>query len=318
MNFQQLRSVREAARRDFNLTEVAQALHTSQPGVSRQIRELEEELGVELFVRVGKRLTGMTAPGAHVLPIIERLLTEADNLKRAGDDFAQQNRGRLTIATTHVQARYTLPGAVHDFRARYGNVVLHLHQGSPAHVAQLLRSAEADIGIATDVLTHYDDLVVLPCYRWTYVAVVPSGHPLADGRPLTLEGLAEHPLITYDSGYTGRAHIDEAFRQRDLTPNFTILAMNTDVIKTYVEMGLGVGIVAAMAYDDARDPPLVALDARHLFEANTTHLAIRRGAYLRDFAYAFIETFAPPLTRAVVMQAQDAARDGHSCVTAAG
>jgi LysR family cys regulon transcriptional activator len=306
MNFQQLRSAREAARHEFNLTEVAQALHTSQPGVSRQIRELEEELGVDLFVRACKRLTGLTQPGREVLPIIERLLLEADNLLRASEDFAKQGNGTLTIVTTHAQARYSLPDAVQDFRARFGGVVLHLHQGSPAHVAQMLRSGEADIGIATDVLTQFDDLVALPCYRWTYSVVVPRGHPLAAIAPLTLEALAGFPLITYDRGYTGRAHIDDAFRQRNLTPSFTILAMNADVIKTYVEMGMGVGIVATMAYDEARDAGLVALDARHLFGSNTTHLAIRRGVLLRDFGYAFIETFAPTLVRQVVVSAQAA------------
>lgn len=300
MNFQQLRSVREAVRCEFNLTEVAHRLHTSQPGVSRQIRELEDELGVRIFARAGKRLLGLTEPGQKVLPIVERLLLDCDNLKRAGADFAQEGTGTLTIATTHAQARYALPTVVRDFRAAHPGVMLRIHQGPPQHVGRMLIEGEADIGIATDVLTHFDELLAMPSYRWTYSAVVLPGHPLADGQPLTLQRLAEHPLITYDAGYTGRAHIDEAFRAAGLNPSFVILAMNADVIKTYVELGMGVGIVATMAHDDARDTTLVSLDGGHLFEPNVTHVAVRRGAYLREYAYGFIELFAPPLTRQVV------------------
>lgn len=307
MNFQQLRSVRETIRQRFNLTEVAEVLHTSQPGVSRQIRELEDELGVEIFVRVGKRLTGLTPPGEAVLPIVERLLLEADNLRRAGADFAEQHRGTLTIAATHTQARYALPLAVRDFRARHPEVVLHLQQGSPAQVAQLLRSGEADLGIATEALADCDDLVALPCYRWTHAVIVPAGHELAEaharGEVLTLERLAQFPLITYEPGYTGRGHIDEAFRRQGLTLNLVLVAMDADVIKTYVELGLGVGIVASLAYDEARDTGLRAIDARHLFATNMTRIGLRRGAWLRSYAYDFIETFAAPLTRAVVEQA---------------
>jgi len=303
MNFQQLRSVREAVRRGFSLTEVAHALHTSQPGVSRQIRELEEELGIEIFVRAGKRLVGLTPPGRTVLPIVERLLLEAENLKRAGEGFAQEDRGELTIVTTHVQARYRLPPSVQAFRADFPRVVVHLHQGSPDNVAQRLLAGDADIGIATDVLPRYDNLVVLPCYHWNYRVLVPHGHPLAEG-VLTLQRLAAFPLVTYDGVYAGRAHIDHAFEAAGLTPDFTILAMNADVIKTYVELGVGVGIVAEMAYEPARDMALQALDASRLFAPNTTHIAVRRGAFLREYAYAFIQTFAPALTRAVVRAAQ--------------
>lgn len=303
MNFQQLRSVREAQRRGFNLTEVAQALHTSQPGVSRQIRELEEELGIELFVRAGKRLTGLTEPGAHVLPVIERLLLEADNLRRAADDFASAGSGRLRIAATHSQARYALPPAVRDFRAHHPDVSLHLQQGSPQQIARLLLDGEADVGIATEALAHYPELVALPCYRWTHAVVVPPGHPLLDG-PLTLTRLAQFPIVTYEPGYTGRSHIDAAFDAAQLTPQIVLSAMDADVIKTYVELGLGVGIVAAIAFDEERDRHLRALDARHLFEDNMTRLAVRRSAYLRDYVYEFIRTFASPLTR----EAVDAAR----------
>jgi len=304
MNFQQLRSVREAQRRGFNLTEVAQALHTSQPGVSRQIRELEDELGIELFVRVGKRLTGLTEPGEQVLPVIERLLQEAENLKRASDDFASAGSGRLRIAATHSQARYALPPAVRDFRAHHPDVSLHLQQGSPQQIARLLLDGEADVGIATEALAQYPELVALPCYRWTHAVVVPPGHPLLDGQPLTLARLAQFPIITYEPGYTGRSHIDEAFAAAQIAPHIVLSAMDADVIKTYVELGLGVGIVASIAFDDERDRHLRALDARHLFADNMTRLAVRRSAYLRDYIYAFIQTFAPPLDRAAV----DAAR----------
>jgi LysR family cys regulon transcriptional activator len=315
MNFQQLRSVREAQRRGFNLTEVAHALHTSQPGVSRQIRELEEELGIELFVRVGKRLTGLTEPGEQVLPVIERLLQEADNLKRAADDFARAGSGRLRIAATHSQARYALPPAVRDFRAHHPDVSLHLQQGSPQQIARLLLDGEADVGIATEALAQYPELVALPCYRWTHSVVVPPGHPLLDG-PLTLAHLAQFPIVTYENGYTGRSHIDDAFAAAQLTPHVVLSAMDADVIKTYVELGLGVGIVAAIAFDEERDRHLRAIDARHLFADNMTRLAVRRSAYLRDYVYAFIQTFASPLKREVVdaarhevPPAQDAARE---------
>lgn len=305
MNFQQLRSVREAQRRGFNLTEVAQALHTSQPGVSRQIRELEEELGIELFVRVGKRLTGLTEPGEQVLPIVERLLQEAENLKRAADDFASAGSGRLRIAATHSQARYALPPAVRDFRAHHPDVSLHLQQGSPQQIARLLLDGEADVGIATEALAQYPELVALPCYRWTHAVVVPPDHPLlVSGEPLTLARLAQFPIITYEPGYTGRSHIDEAFAAAQLTPHIVLSAMDADVIKTYVELGLGVGIVASIAFDEERDRHLRALDARHLFEDNMTRLAVRRSAFLRDYIYEFIQTFASPLRREVV----DAAR----------
>lgn len=304
MNFQQLRAVREAVRCGFNLTDVAGVLHTSQPGISRQIRELEDELGVDIFVRAGKRLTRLTPPGEAVLPIVERLLLEADNLKRVGDDFNAQSTGRLSIAATHSQARYALPTVVRDFREMYPNVSLLLHQGSPKQVAEMLLSGEADIGVATEALAHYEPLVALPCYRWTHSVVVPPGHELLDvSGPITLEQLAKHPIITYEAGYTGRAHIDDAFTKAGLHPDIVLSAMDADVIKTYVELGMGVGIVASIAFDAERDRTLRALDARHLFEVNLTRLAIRRGTWLRGYVYAFIEAFAPTLSRAVVERA---------------
>jgi LysR family cys regulon transcriptional activator len=309
VNFQQLRAVREAIHQGFNLTLVAQALNTSQPGVSRQIRELEQELGVDLFVRAGKRLTGLTPPGEMVLPIIERLLREADNLKRAGDDFASQDRGTLTIAATHSQARYALPAAVRDFSAAHPQVALHLHQGTPRQVAELLLSGEADIGVATEALADYSELLALPCYQWTHKVIVPKGHALAveteAGQPLTLQRLADYPIITYEPGYTGRRHIDEAFKQRGLAVNLVLSAMDADVIKTYVELGMGVGIIAAMAYDEERDLKLSAIEARHLFATNMTRVGLRRGSFLRSYVYDFIQTFAPPLTPQVVRRALD-------------
>ena len=304
MNFQQLRAVRETARSGFNLTEVAGVLHASHPGISRQIRELEEELGVEIFVRAGKRLTGLTPPGEAVLPIVERLLLDAENLKRVGADFSAQDTGRLSIAATHSQARYALPMVVRDFRRMYPRVTLHLHQGSPRQVAEMLLSGEADLGVASEALSDYAQLLALPCYRWTHSIVVPPGHDLL-GLPglVSLTELARFPIITYELGYTGRTRIDEAFTGAGLTPDIVLSAMDADVLKTYVELGMGVGIVASIAFDGERDRTLRALDARHLFDVNLTQLAIRRGTWLRGYVHAFIESFAPTLTRAVVERA---------------
>jgi LysR family cys regulon transcriptional activator len=305
-----LRSVREAVRQGFNLTVVADVLHTSQPGVSRQIRELEDELGIEIFERAGKRLTGLTPPGATLLPIVERLLQEADNLRHAGAEYASQDRGTLTIAATHSQARYALPLAVRDFARSHPEVELRLHQGSPRQVAELLLSGEADIGVATEALAGYGGLVALPCYQWTHTVIVPPAHPLAEdarqGAPLTLARLAQFPIVTYEPGYTGRSHIDEAFSRQGLAIKLVLSAMDADVIKTYVELGMGVGIIAAIAYDEQRDSQLAAIDARHLFASNMTRMGVRRGAFLRSYVYAFIATFASPLTRQVVEQAMAA------------
>jgi LysR family cys regulon transcriptional activator len=301
MNFQQLRAVRETTRSGFNLTYVAGILHASQPGVSRQIRELEEELGIEIFVRAGKRLTGLTPPGEALLPIVERLLLEADNMKQVGAEFRALASGTLSIAATHSQARYALPTVVRDFRQVYPEVTLNLHQGSPRQVAEMLLNGEADIGVATEALADYPHLVALPCYRWTHSIVVPPGHPLLEiaGR-VTLEQLSRYPIITYEAGYTGRAHIDEAFARVGLRASVVLSAMDADVIKTYVELGMGVGIVASIAFEAERDRTLRALDAGHLFEVNLTRLAVRRGAWLRGYVYAFIESFAPTLTRRAV------------------
>ena len=299
MNFQQLRSVREAVRQDFNLTDVSESLHTSQPGVSRQIRELEEEVGVDIFVRSGKRLIGLTPPGELILPLVEQILQCADNIRHAGAEYADSRTGVLSIAATHSQARYALPPVIKEFRQRYPDVVLHL-QGSPKQVSEMLLEGEADIGVATEAVADYPGLVNLPCYRWSHSIIVPQGHPLERQDAVTLSQLSRHPIITYGRGYTGRAHIDEAFARAGITPDIVMTAMDADVIKTYVELELGVGIVAAVAWDPERDTRLRAIDARHLFEINLTRLAIRRGAWLRGYAYHFIELFVPTLTRDVV------------------
>lgn len=303
MNFQQLRSIRETARRGYNLTEVANALFTSQPGVSRQIRELEDELGVVIFERNGKRLTGMTEPGKGILKIIDRLLVEAENLQQASLDYAGQNSGTLTIAATHTQARYALPKVVQSFRNDFPDVRIALQQSTPDHIAEWVLSGKADIGIATEGLSQFPDLVSFPCYRWTHLIVVPDGHPLLAHSPIRLEDLAAFPLITYDVGFTGRGHIDAAFAQAGVKTDIVLTAMDSDVIKQYVSLGMGVGIVASMAFDHGRDKGLRAVEASHLFAPNVTRLAVRRGAYLREYAYRFISQFAPEVTRAEVEKA---------------
>jgi len=298
MNFQQLRSIREAARRGFNLTEVANVLFTSQPGVSRQIRELEEELGVDIFERNGKRLTGLTEPGKDILRIIERLLLEAENLRHASREYAGEKSGTLTIATTHTQARYSLPQVVQAFRASFPGVRIALQQSAPEHIAEWVISGKADIGIATEGLSRFEDLVSFPCYSWNHVIVVPQEHPLASLESVSLQDLAAHPLITYDIGFTGRSHIDDAFKKAEIETDIVLTAMDSDVIQQYVSLGLGVGIVASMAVEHNRAPGLRALDAGHLFAPNVTRLAVRRGAYLRSYTYEFILQFAPALKRA--------------------
>ncbi len=301
MNFQQLRSIREACRCGYNLTEVANVLYTSQPGVSRQIREVEEELGVDIFERNGKRLTGLTEPGKGILPIIERLLLEAENLRQAGNDYSDQARGTLAIATTHTQARYVLPKVVQQFRLAFPEVRIALQQSAPEHIAEWVLSGKADIGIATEGLSAFKDLVSFPCYEWNHVVVVPDGHPLLAHAELSLEDLAQYPLITYDVGFTGRGHIDDAFRRAGLRTDIVLTAMDSDVIQQYVSLGLGVGLVASMAIESGnenqRAQGLRTISASHLFQSNVTRLAVRRGAYLRAYTYDFIQKFAPNLDR---------------------
>ncbi len=306
MNFQQLRSIRETARRGYNLTEVANALFTSQPGVSRQIRELEDELGVIIFERNGKRLTGLTEPGKGILKIIDKLLVEAENLQQASQDYAGQSSGTLTIAATHTQARYALPKVVQSFRVDFPDVRIALQQSTPDHIADWVLSGKADIGIATEGLSQFPDLVSFPCYRWSHLIVVPDGHPLLNQSPIRLEDLAAFPLITYDVGFTGRAHIDAAFAAVGVKTDIVLTAMDSDVIKQYVSLGLGVGIVASMAFDHGRDKGLRAVEASHLFAPNVTRLAVRRGAYLREYAYRFIAQFVPELKREEIEKAVNA------------
>jgi LysR family cys regulon transcriptional activator len=303
MNFQQLRSVRETVRRGFNLTEVANALFTSQPGVSRQIRELEEELGVDIFERNGKRLTGLTEPGKNVLPIIERLLLEAANLQQAGDEYSGLKSGTLSVATTHTQARYVLPKIVQAFRLAFPDVRVALQQSAPEHIAEWVLSGKADIGIATEGLAQFDGLASFPCYQWHHTVVVPDGHPLLSEKQLTLASLSKWPLITYDQGFTGRSHIDDAFRAEELDTDIVLTAMDSDVIQQYVALGMGVGIVASMAIGPSFNQSLKEIQASHLFAPNTTRVAVRRGAYLRAYTLEFILQLAPELKRADILAA---------------
>jgi LysR family cys regulon transcriptional activator len=300
MNFQQLRYVRETVRRGLNLTEAANALHTSQPGVSKQIRELEKELGLDIFVRRGKRITSLTEPGTAVLAIIERVLQEAENLKRAARDFSDRDAGALTIATTHTQARYALPRVVGEFKRRYPRVHLTLQQGNPLQLAEMVQAGAADIAIATEALDDFPGLLALPGYTWNHCVVVPPRHALLKTGRLTLEALAQYPIVTYDTAFAGRTHIDAAFAARGLAVDVVLSAIDADVIKTYVELGLGVGIIAAMAFDAQRDLKLRAIESSHLFRSNTTRVAIKRGSLLRTYAYEFIELFAPALNRKLI------------------
>ncbi|NMM38139.1 MAG: CysB family HTH-type transcriptional regulator [Glaciimonas sp.] len=303
MNFQQLRSIRETARHGYNLTEVASELCTSQPGVSRQIRELEDELGADIFGRNGKRLTGLTEPGKGILKIIERLLIEAENLQRAGQEYSGQTSGTLTVAATHTQARYVLPEVVQTFRVAFPDVRIALQQSAPEHIAEWVLSGKTDIGIATEGLNQFPDLVSFPCYSWSHLILVPNGHPLLAQTNVGLNDLATYPLITYDSGFTGRSHIDDAFNNAGVSTNIVLTAMDSDVIKQYVTLGMGVGLLAAMAFDPERDQGLQAIKASHLFAPNVTRLAVRRGTYLRSYAYDFIMEFAPDLQRADIERA---------------
>lgn len=300
MKLQQLRYLTEIARRGLNVSEAAEALHTSQPGVSKQIRALEEELGVEVFVRHGKRLVSVTEPGKAVIAIAERILAEASNLKRAGEEFANDKVGTLTIAATHTQARYALPKAVAAFKRRYPQVELRIHQGNPTQICDQVAAGEADLCVATEMIDRYPELVSLPVYQWNRCVVVPPKHELLKRKPLSLEALARYPIVTYDFAFANRSLVQKAFESRGLAPHIVLSAQDSDVIKTYVELGLGVGILAKMAFDPARDRALRAIDAGHLFESSTTRLGIKRGAYLRRYAYHFIETFAPRLPRALV------------------
>ncbi|WP_427912107.1 CysB family HTH-type transcriptional regulator [Ramlibacter sp. MMS24-I3-19] len=304
MNLHQFRFVQEAARRNLNLTEAAKALHTSQPGVSKAIIELEEELGVEIFARHGKRLKRITEPGQHVLRSIELIMREVGNLKRIGEQFSAQDSGTLSIATTHTQARYVLPPAVARLREVYPKVNISLHQGSPDQVARMLIDEIAEIGIATESLSEYQELVTLPCYEWQHVLVMPQGHPLAAKERITLEDLAAEPIITYHPSFTGRTRIDSAFAQRKLQPRIALEAIDSDVIKTYVRLGLGVGIVAEMAVrDEGQNADLAARPLGALLGQNIARVAFKRGAYLRNFVFRFAELLSDRLDRNLIARA---------------
>jgi LysR family cys regulon transcriptional activator len=304
MNLHQFRFVQEAARRNLNLTETAKALFTSQPGVSKAILELEEELGVDIFSRHGKRLRRITEPGQQVLASIEIILREVNNLKRIGEEYSRQDSGTFSIATTHTQARYVLPAPVAQLRRQMPNLRVSLHQGSPDQVAKMLIDESADLGLATESLAQIPELVTLPCYEWQHVMVVPQGHPLAEVERVSLEQLAGQPLVTYHASFTGRTRIDKAFAARGLAPQIVLEAIDSDVIKTYVRLGMGVGIVAEMAMrEEPVGSDLVARPLGSLLGHNVTRVAFKRGAYLRNYVYSFAELLSDRLSRKLVERA---------------
>lgn len=311
MKLQQLRYIWEVARNDLNVSATAERLHTSQPGVSKQIRLLEDELGVQIFLRAGKQFTDITPAGQQIIALAGRIMAEAENIKRISREHTDHRRGSLSIATTHTQARYVLPEVIRKFIARYPEVALHMHQGSPSQIAELAAEHAVDFAIATEALELYEGLVMLPCYRWNRSIVVPPGHPLARVQRISLKDLAEYPLVTYVFGFTGRSQLDEAFRRESLVPKVVFTATDADVIKTYVRLGLGVGIVASLSFDADQDQGLVAIDASHLFDYSVTRIGFSRGSFLRRYMYDFMELFAPHLTRELV-DAAAAARDGES------
>ncbi|HYW03078.1 MAG TPA: HTH-type transcriptional regulator CysB [Gammaproteobacteria bacterium] len=306
MKLRQLRYIAEVADRNLNVTAAAEALYTSQPGVSKQVRLLEDELGVQIFERNGKHLTSITPAGRAILDLARRILRDAENVERVASDYRDETRGNLRLATTHTQARYALPQAIARFRERYPRVSLHINQGTPMQIAGWAARGEVDFAIATEAMEHFEDLVMMPCYHWNRCVLVPPGHPLASIRPLTLEAVAQYPIVTYVFGFTGRSRLDRAFGERGLQPDVVLTAVDSDVIKTYVRLGLGVGILANMAYDAELDADLVAADASHLFDHSTTRIGFRRGTMLRRYMYEFIRGFAPHLTPEIVDRAMAA------------
>ena len=300
MKLQQLRYLCETANQDMNLSKAAKNLHTSQPAISKQIQLLEQELGVDIFLRNGKRIVKITPPGQLIIQTAVRMLRDADNLKKIAQEFTNEAGGTLTIATTHTQARYSLPPVIKRFTARYPKVKLILRQGNPTQIATWVSSGEADIGIATEALEQYPELIMLPCYQWNRCIIVPPKHPLLKLKKLTLEAINQYPIITYDFAFTGRTKINKAFASRGLEPNVVLTAIDSDVIKTYVELGLGIGILANMAFDAKRDKNLRSIDASHLFEPSTTRIGISRNSYIRNYIFDFIEMFAPHLDHASI------------------
>jgi LysR family transcriptional regulator, cys regulon transcriptional activator len=300
VNLQQLRYLCAVVDHGMNVSTAAEALFTSQPGISKQIRQLEDELGLSVFVRQGKRLAALTPAGEIVVATARRAMREVTNLKRVAEEFRGEDVGTLSIATTHTQARYVLPHVLREFANRFPKVRVVLHQGNPLQVAEQTSHGDVDVGIATEALADYPQLVTLPCYEWNRVVLVPKHHPLASVKPLTLEALARFPLVTYDGSFTGRTAMNAAFAARDLEPNVVLSALDADVIKTYVELGMGVGIVARMAYDPVRDTSFAMLDASHLFAPSITRLGLRHGVFLRGYVYAFISLFAPQYSRSAI------------------
>lgn len=297
MKLRQLHYIHEVAQRGLNVTAAADALFTSQPGVSKQIRLLEDELGVDIFLRNGKHLSEITPAGKRILEYTARLLAEAENIRNIAEEFHDTDKGDLIIATTHTQARYALPPVIQKFRTRFPKVTLHLHQGSPPQIAKMAAEGNADFAIATEAMEHFDQLVMLPSYHWNRCVLVKPGHPLAEKKKLTLKDVAAHPIVTYTFGFTGRSKLDQAFAAHGLKPDVVLTAVDADVIKTYVRAGLGIGIIANMAYDERMDKDLVRLPADHLFEPSTTHIGFRRGMFLRGYMYEFMRIFAAHLTQ---------------------
>ena len=312
MNIQQLRYVTEVARRNLNVSEAAAALNTSQPGVSKQIRALEEELGASIFVRQGRRFTAITDAGREIVAAIDRILAGISNLKAVGQEFAHHAKGSLAVGVTHTQARYALPPVVTAFKKRFADVKLKLLQGNPHQLARMVLAGEADLAIATEALDEYPDLVTVPCYRWHHCVVVPAGHALARVKPLTLEAIAAYPIVTYDPTFAGRTAVDRVFAARNLAPEIVLTALDSDVIKSYVSLGLGVGIISSRAFRKSKDEGLRAIDCEHLFPAQTTRLAYKRGAYLRGYTVEFIRLFAPHVRGADLKQLETAAGENFS------
>jgi LysR family cys regulon transcriptional activator len=303
MKLQQLRYIWEVAHHDLNVSATAQILYTSQPGISKQIRLLEDELGVEVFSRSGKHLTRITPAGEQILQVAGDILSQVESIKKIAQEFNSEQRGDLSIATTHTQARYVLPPVINRFMEFYPEVSLHMHQGTPAQISDMAADGTVDFAIATEAISSHQDLIMMPCYSWNRVVIVPEGHELLNEKYLTLEKLAEYPLVTYIKGFTGRSKLDEAFEKHRLRPDIVFTASDSDVIKTYVKMGLGVGIVASMAYDREKDYGLVGLAADELFEPSITNIGLRKNAFMRGFMYDFIARFAPHLTKEVIDEA---------------
>ncbi|MCW8887265.1 MAG: HTH-type transcriptional regulator CysB [Motiliproteus sp.] len=303
MKLQQLRYICEVAKHDLNVSATAQSLYTSQPGISKQIRLLEDELGVEVFARSGKHLTRVTQAGESILEIASDILRKVETIKQVAQEFSDERKGALALATTHTQARYALPRVISDFISDYPDVSLHMQQGTPVQISEMAADGTVDFAIATEALSHFSNLTMMPCYRWNRSIVVPKDHPLAQVKKLELEELAKFPIVTYVFGFTGRSKLDDAFNNAGLKPKVVFTAVDSDVIKAYVRLGLGVGIIASMAYEPEMDGDLVSIDASHLFESSTTKIGFRRGTFLRGYMYDFIRAFAPHLTPELVDKA---------------